>query len=717
MKLPIAPTLLTLLLCACGGNPGPDAMAGGAASDQHDEAAAASTEAAGRGVTAGASGGNGPGAGEAPGRQRGIATGSTERAGQGTGTGTSSSDWRDDTPAERFARAIPLPEQIEPGTPMADAVAALEARGYEDMIVSGCMMQRDNGGGFKEQVTLGSQSLHAAAARNSVPAMPRAGCSPSPPGRVVSAVGYKQFVPGGNGVDAEAELKALVDRLGDYRECARGTTWCVWPRPGGDAWIDTITVTLANGWGREVAMAANMLEVEPVLPERSDQVDGIVAEAETACSSARPTGSMLGRFTLLRDCSCIARRIGRAYAVGEVDRFNDGLIVKYIDGCLPGADALRAYYTDACLDSRADRQAKRSVAAWALDGGCACVGDTATDMALADPTIDRVGLKGLSGKAETHCGYRQAYKGETPTIPRTASADRAPGIVRTPSGNVYAKGAAFTVLGAGQPGIRPLEIWLKDGVPVFYREDEWTSVTVLDRSFDYAPQNGAFIRFLDLLLLAEDPVLLGDAAHARYVAAETLDENGMDGVLKSCRPGSTPEYCEWDAEGEEAQGALAARFNTDYAGKLQALAKEMPRGFINVERGDLGEYDMARGGFPIDSVGLSDPFMLTPDSLMGYPGPVTAEVRTGIVPSFWKVDEAEGRGIDARLANHNGGSVVFVAVRYRIVDIARNGPDKRGKRHLVLVPEEARLYGDARLTDELAVLPIGAVAAAATDAQ
>lgn len=137
MRPLIATIALVFLLCSCGESPGADGTTAGDALVRQDDIAAGSAEATGQGSTTDASSTGWPDAGEASERQGDIAAGSMEPNSQGASAGQISADTPTDDAASRFARAIPLPEEIKPGTPMPDAIAALEARGYRDMMVTG----------------------------------------------------------------------------------------------------------------------------------------------------------------------------------------------------------------------------------------------------------------------------------------------------------------------------------------------------------------------------------------------------------------------------------------------------------------------------------------------------------------------------------------------------------------------------------------------------
>lgn len=183
-----------------------------------------------------------------------------------------------------------------------------------------------------------------------------------------------------------------------------------------------------------------------------------------------------------------------------------------------------------------------------------------------------------------------------------------------------APGADFTVLARPSAELRPVELWLKDGRPVLHRA--WQPITPEDTTFDYALQEAAVRRWVDLMLLSAEPTLANAHQALLILAAENLAETEHARVLQDC-PFDPRQavYCRWRAADEFDGRRLAQEFGERHVGPLVEVGAGLPREIIFVEAVRLEEYDATRAGVPLF---IGDPatfFIVSDDSLFGYPPP------------------------------------------------------------------------------------------------
>lgn len=233
----------------------------------------------------------------------------------------------------------------------------------------------------------------------------------------------------------------------------------------------------------------------------------------------------------------------------------------------------------------------------------------------------------------------------------------------------------------------------------------------LDRTIDYEAQERALRRWIDLLMLADDPSLAEQQGALTVLAAENLEAAQYQQYLDRCEPErEDPTYCRWRAENEFEARRLQNAFAKAYLPRLIEIGRTMPREFTYVALTVLDVYDGQRGGFSARVVEESSwpSFSITDSSIFGFSGYVAGLRKAPERTLFWPVGASEAEAILTGL----DGRYVQLAWSYRIEEV-REPHDSNASREVLVTLVAAALYGDSRLTEKLYDLPVGNPAAQA----
>lgn len=415
------------------------------------------------------------------------------------------------------------------------------------------------------------------------------------------------------------------------------------------------------------------------------------------CKNYNQGGGGADMFRVLHDCSCIAKKMGQAYSKGLIGEPSPSNLSKYGDRCPADRESLRAYFENRCIASfgtSSDTERK----AWALDGGCVCVGYKAADQHIATPITTISGLGGAVSSGATACNYG---KGRAPVMAGASSESSSAAAERTEEIPSY---TSFAEVPAG---IRPLNLWLKNGRPVVYKE--YRAVTTMDRTFDYRAQEEAIPRLIDLMLLARDPSLIGENDADRVLAGDNLSKAERDRLMKDCFP-PFGSYCNWAGNDEFEVRMNKEEFRNRFAPLLSQIKINSHQEIIFVEHIKLGEYSTERGGFPISFVrDTLDNFYISKGIIGGRSNtgaigrPVTLKRDISLLPEVWSLSPSE-----AEAFLRSSGRFVQIAWTYRISDIIELPESDYEVSKYALMAEaiSASLYLDARLTEFLFEVPI-----------
>lgn len=588
-------------------------------------------------------------------------------------------------PSAGWIDRVLAPEGLRVGMPAAEAAEVLLARGYTRSDL-GCTFTKPGAGtNIWARVSFRVAELLPKPAGGSVDLpdlfvrVEPNGCPTD--GMIVTELTVQDSLERDDEIDPMIGIEQVVDRLGMHSGCASLATyearWCVWRSPGEDAKVAKLTISLDRDY-IEAVIEADPTAMRPQDPTRAELAEANAREAASICQNYRPDHV----FHDVHDCACIVEEIRSATSVGLVDKVTVSTLDDYAPICPASKARLIAHFEAECLSNYGGRHYDPATKDWALNGGCACVGDRSAESFTADPGQSARGINTLG-----ECGYGSRDQ-----------VSQAPDPVKAPDAEVSA-------IGELSEGLLPVEIWLKDGRPVLY--NDWRPLKPLDGTLDYEAQEGALRRWIDLLMLGEDPSLAEYEGALMFLAAENLNESEHQRYLDGCGFGyQSAPYCVWRAQDEFDVRRLEQEFAQAYLQQLIEIGRTMPRELIFVALAQLQDYDNERGGFPVRIVEEASwpNFTITDASLFGFGGLIQGLREPPERTVFWPVSAGEAEATLAELDVRN----VQLAWTYRI-EVITDPQDQYSPAHkeVVVKLSGAALYADARLTEKLYELPLG----------
>lgn len=594
-----------------------------------------------------------------------------------------------------FADEMLAPAGVRVGMTLEKAKAQLLAMGYQLAANSRCRFTRAMPNGDGRTIDLKFEDAGSRAHPTSKP--PRfptveeikrgheLALACATPGALVAGITFREAIErSAADFNEPAEVHALVQRHGAHAGCGR--VGCVWWHPKSDPNIARVNVSIERT-ARVSEIEGDPVKLFPVLPEYASKAAAAAAEALALCKNYGIAGGFGHAFRALHDCECLAKRVGNAYARGQVRTVDASIVsgAQHALHCPAPLPRLQAVFEQTCLQYFGNEPA--AVGKWARGGGCRCTGIKGAPAYLYEPDAGG-GAVDYAAPAQA-CGYQAANSGKL----EQALAEATAGLPAAPK--PAHRGAEQQDIGSLPPGLRPLEMWVEDGRPLVRSWSGFSSNDV----------GAAADRYVNLLLIAFEPTLAEPAASQTVLAGQNLAGPHLNRIIKDCGLIQNPQYCQWAGKDEFGARAAQQEYASGFASHVAAFARSLPREIVHVEPVRLGEYDAARGGFPIIHGDPNWRFRFSDGSL---PKGASLAVRREDYkdPDLLPATAAEAEAILKRLSARSLGAPsrgAVYATTYRVTGVKKPpDPQTSFPRLLAVEPLGVRLFADEGLTDLIA---------------